>query len=292
MLGDAVEYPARGEDAPTTILVGGLLPLLALLVGVVGLLLAVTVVGLAVLPFAVVPGLALRGYYVAVLRTAGSGEPDPPRFRNWRRLFGDGLRHFGITVVYAIPLVVLFGLFLAVVAAGGRVASAAAEVAVTLAAVVSGGLAVCYLLAFAYLRPLAIANFAREERLGAAFDLGTIRTAGLSQAYALAWLLAVPVWAVGGALERTLSFVLIGFFVGFYADVVRYALYGRGLRAALGEADPATAAETARGSEEATPRSVPPAALPEIEEPESFAARTRSTDRERGWPDWETDRRE
>lgn len=291
MLGDAVEYPARGEDAPTTILVGGLLPLLALLVGVVGLVLAVAVIGLAVLPLAVVPGLVLRGYYVAVLRAVVSGEPDPPRFRNWRRLFADGLRHFGITVVYAIPLFVLFGLFLVVIAAAGEVASDAAEVAVTLAAVTAGGLAACYLLAFAYVQPLAIANFAREERLGAAFDLGTIRAAGLSKAYALAWLLAALVWVVGGALEGTLSIVLIGFFVGFYADVARYALYGRGLRAALGEADPAPA-ETARGSEGTTPRSVPPAVLPEIEEPESFAARTRSADRERGWPDWETDRRE
>lgn len=292
MLGDALEYPVRGEDAPTTILVGGLLPLLALLVAVVGLVLAVVVVGLAVLPLAVVPGIVLLGYYVAVLRAVGSGEPDPPRFRNWRRLFLDGLRHLAISVVYAIPLVVLVGLFLAVVAAGGEVAGDAAEIGVTLAAVVTGGLAACYLLAFAYVRPLALANFARESRMGAAFELETIRAAGLSKAYALAWLLAALVWFVGATLEGTLSIVLVGFFVGFYADVVRYHLYGRGLRAALGGADSAPSSGTARGSEESPPRSVPRAVLPEIEEYDRFAARTRSIDRERGWPDWETDRRE
>lgn len=290
MLGDALEYPARGEDALTTVLVGGLLPLFAILIGIVGLALSIVVVGLAMLPLAAVPGIALLGYYVAVLRTVGDGEADPPRFREWRRLLLDGLRHLAITAAYAIPLAVLIGLFLAVIAAGGAASGDAAEIAVSLAAVVVGGLAACYLLAFAYVRPLALANFAREGRLRAAFDLGTLRTAGLSRAYALAWLLAAPVWFVGGALEGTFSFVLVGFFVGFYADVVRYYLYGRGLRVAL------DGVERAPPNEEDDPgsvrRPVPRAVFPEFEEPETFVTRTRSVDRERGWADWETDRRE
>lgn len=296
MLGDALEYPARGEDALTTVLVGGLLPLFAILIGFVGLALTVLLVGLAVLPLAIVPGIALLGYYVAVLRAVGSGDPDPPRFRNWKRLLVDGLRHLAITVVYAIPLFVLVGLFLAVVAAGGTATGDAAEVVVALAAVLVGGLAACYLLAFAYVRPLAIANFARESRMRAAFDLGTIRAAGISKAYALAWLLAALVWLVGGALEGALSIVLMGFFVGFYVDVVRYYLYGRGLRTALDEED---VTPTDEGEEEERVpssdrhrRPIPSAALPKIEEPETFVARTRSVDRERGWPDWETDRRD
>lgn len=296
MLGDALEYPARGEDALTTVLVGGLLPILAILIGFVGLVLTILVIGLAMLPLAVVPGIVLLGYYVSVLRAVGSGEPDPPRFRDWKRLFVDGLRHLAITVAYAIPLFVLSGLFLAVVAAGGAASGDATEIAIALAAVVVGGLAACYLLAFAYVRPLAIANFAREDRLGAAFDLETIRNAGISRGYALAWLLAAPVWVVGGALEGTLSIVLVGFFVGFYADVVRYYLFGRGLRTALGEEDVTSADEDEdeeRGpSADRDRRPISHRVLPEIEEPETFAARTRSVDRERGWPDWETDRRE
>jgi hypothetical protein len=288
MLGDALEYPTRGEDAPTTILVGGLLPLFAILVGLVGLALAVVLIGFALLPLATVPGIALLGYHVAVLRSVGADEPDPPRFRGWRRLLFDGLRHLAITVVYAIPLVFLVGLFLAVVAAGGAANGDVAEVAVSLAAVLVGGLAACYLLAFAYVRPLAVANFAREDGMRAAFDLGTLRAAGLSRPYALAWLLAAPVWFVGLALEGALSFVLVGFFVGFYADVVRYYLYGRGLRTALAD-EPAPVEEAA---DESAPRSIPRAALPELEEPETYAARVRSVDRERGWADWETDRRE
>lgn len=304
MLGDALEYPARGDDAPTTILVGGLLPLLSILIAVVGTALAVVIVGLVVLPLAVVPGIVLRGYRVAVLRAVGSDEPEPPRFRNWRRLFADGLRHLAITVVYAIPVAVPVGLFLGIVFAGGGADSAAAEALVALAAVASGALAVCGLLGFAYLRPLAIANFARENELRAAFDRGAIRTAALSRAYAAAWLLAAVVWLVGATLEGAFSVVLVGLFVGFYADVAGCYLYGRGLRTALDAPEGIESAdetdradERERGDENASEfesdrRPVPPSALPAIEEYETFAARVETIDRERGWTDWETDRSE
>ena len=301
MLGDALEYPVRGEDAPTTILVGGLLPLLSVMIAFVGVALAIVVIGLAVLPLALVPGIVLLGYYVAVLRAVTAGDPTPPRFRDWRRLFVDGLRFLGITVVYAIPALVLFGLFLGVVAASGTTTADLAAVAVAAAAVVIGGLAVCYLLAFTYVRPLALANFARQDRFGAAFDLETVRIAGGSSAYALAWLLATVVWLVGATLESSLSVVLIGFFVGFYADVVRYYLYGRGLRTALEGADTTddgeqTADTDGEGENESErdreERPTPRAVFPEIEEPETFAARTRSVDHDRGWTDWETEQRE
>lgn len=320
MLGDAIEYPARGEDALTTVLVGGLLPILAILIGVVGTALAIVLIGLVILPFAVVPGVVLLGYYVAVLRAVTAGESDPPRFRDWGRLFLDGLRYLAISLAYALPLLVLIGLFLGIVAAGGAVAgdaTTAVEIAVTVAAVLVGGLAVCYLLAFAYLRPLAIANFAREGRLRAAFDVGILRRAGLSKPYAIAWFLAILVWFVGATLEGSLSFVLVGFFVGFYAAVVRQYLYGRGLRVALGEgeapayvdADREDVGETERevGTETgpgigadgdlttSEPRPVPETVLPVFEEPERYAAREgsgESADRERGWTDWESERRE
>jgi hypothetical protein len=323
MLGDAIEYPARGEDALTTVLVGGLLPILAILIAMVGTALAIVLIGLVILPFAVVPGIVLLGYYVAVLRAVTAGESDPPRFRDWGRLFVDGLRYLAISLAYALPLLVLIGLFFGVVAAGGAVAgdaTTAVEIAVTVAAVLVGGLAVCYLLAFAYLRPLAIANFAREGRLRAAFDVGILRRACLSKPYAIAWFLAILVWLVGATLEGALSFVLVGFFVGFYAAVARQYLYGRGLRTALGEGattsvdadedmDREAVGDTERevgtetgagiGTDDDTadlePRPLPREVLPVFEEPERYAAREgsgESADRERGWTDWKSERRE
>lgn len=306
MLGDAIEYPARGEDAFTTVLVGGLLPVLATLIGLVGLALSVVLIGLAILPLALVPGLALFGYYVAVLRGVTAGEPDPPRFRNWQRLLLDGFRFVAVSVAYAVPFVLLTGGFVAVVAASeAAVGDPVAETIAAVGAAVTALLAAGSLLAYAYLQPLALANLAREDRLGAAFDLGTLREAGLSKAYAVAWLLGAVVWFVGGAIEGTLWIVLVGLFAGFYADVVRYYLYGRGLRRALGVAvEPEPATGPSRNARDADPTtiSVPaterPAApaesfdegtVPRIEEPGEFATRTGERDRERGWSDWETD---
>ncbi len=299
MLGDAIEYPARGEDAVTRVLVGGLLPVLGGLIAITGLALSVVLIGFALLPFALLPGLALLGYYVAVLRRVAAGDPNPPRFREWKRLLADGVRFLVVSVAYALPFFVFSGSFLAVVAAsevtiGNPTAETVAAVGAALLALLAAG----SLFTYAYLQPPALANLAREGGLRAAFDLGTLREAGLSRTYALAWLLALLVWLVGGALEGTLWIVLVGLFVGFYANVARYYLYGRGLRRALSESDrPARA----RAEDAAPPEPFVPATermtgfeegtIPRIEEPLAFATRTGKRDRERGWTDWESDER-
>lgn len=297
MLGDAIEYPARGEDALTTVLVGGLLPVLATMIGIVGLALSVVLVGLAVLPLALLPGLALFGYYVAVLRRVTAGDPDPPRFHDWKRLLVDGVRFVAVSVAYAVPFVLFSGAFLAVLAASeSTVGAPIAETVAAVGAAVTALLAAGSLLAYTYLQPLALANLAREGGLRAAFDLSTLRKAGLSRAYGVAWLLGALVWIVGGALEGALWIVVVGLFVGFYADVARYYLYGRGLRRALSEPSEGDRA----GPEERKRQDQTPAidgvtdrfergTLPRIEEPDTFATRTGKRDHERGWPDWESE---
>ncbi|MEM4782247.1 MAG: hypothetical protein QXG03_11905, partial [Halalkalicoccus sp.] len=107
--------------------------------------------------------------------------------------------------------------------------------------------------------------------------------------------LAALVWVVGGALEGTLWIVLIGLFVGFYADVVRYYLYGRGLREALSgpteavpEATITTASDEFVPATERMASAFAPETIPRIEEPAEFEIRTGGRDRERGWPDWDS----
>ncbi|KYH26667.1 hypothetical protein HAPAU_17670 [Halalkalicoccus paucihalophilus] len=297
MLGDAIEYPARGEDALTTILVGGLLPVLSAMIGFAGLALSVVLVGLALLPLALLPGLALFGYYVAVLRGVTAGGPDPPRFRDWKRLLTDGVWFVAVSVAYAVPFVLLSGAFLAVLAASeSAVGNPVAEAVAAVGAALTALLAACSLLAYTYLQPLALANLAREGGLRAAFDLDTIRKAGISRSYAAAWLLGVLVWIVGGALQGTLWILVVGPFVGFYADVARYYLYGRGLRRAL-----SNSSTDGRTHPEGRERTDPApavdqladpfkrATIPRIETPDEFATRTGKRDHERGWPDWESE---
>lgn len=295
MLGDAIGYPARDENPLATVLIGGLLALLSVLLGIVGMALAVVVVGLLVLPLALVPAIVLWGYYVAVLRAVTDGDPEPPRFREWRRLFGDGLRYLAVTAVYALPVAALWGLFLGIVAASETVAgSETATVAVTVAAVVVGAIACASLFAVAYLRPLALANLAREDSLRAAFDPGALRTGGLSRAYAVAWATAAVIRLVAWGLQGSLAIVLAGFFLGFYADVARYYCYGRGLLTALEGTPPERAADVDAEPEPGSDRdgdpgrSIDPTVLPVLEDREAYLARTRAVDEKRGWPDWDT----
>lgn len=300
MLGDAIEYPARGEDALTTILVGGLLPVLSVLIGLVGLALSILLIGLAILPLALLPGLALFGYYMAVLRGAVTGDPDPPRFREWKRLVGDGGRFVAISLAYAIPVLVLVAIFFVVVAASeATVGDPTAETVAAVGAAITALCAVGYLLVFAYLQPLALANVARTGRLRSGFDVEILRKAGLSKAYAIAWVLAALVWFVGGALEGALWIVLIGLFIGFYADIVRYYLYGRGLRQALHPNEYQESVE--REHREPVDRFVPATerlaepldrkTIPRIEDLTTFETRTGRLDHERGWPDWKSEKR-
>lgn len=308
MLGDAIEYPTRGDDAIATILVGGFLPMLAGFVGLIGLVLSVVVVGLFVLPFAVVPVVFLVGYYVSVLRSASAGEETPPTFANWTDLFVDGLAAILIAAVYAVPLIA-FGLLLALVLGVGTISSGETlrEVGITGAAVVGGGALALYGLALAYVVPIAWTRYAREGEAAAAFRLGEIRSIALRREYAVAWGLAFVVGLVGKAVARALYPLLIGFFVKFYVEVVTHRLYGRG--AALATAgDTGTEEAVAPAESHQESPSVPAAdgfrwagesveVDPSLERPGSDRGeRSTSAEREResdarddrdGWPDWD-----
>ena len=223
MLSDALSFPRGGDDWLSTLLVGGIL---------------------TVLSFLILPGFVLQGYLVRVLGHAARGERTPPSFTQWGSLLVDGLKVFVVNLVYGLVVLIPFalllgGLFIAVPGEPVPVAPGATPsppsggagglvVLVVLVAVV----AVAGLL-LAYLLPAALANFAIEGNLGAAFALRTIASGAFTGDYAVAWLLALVVGIVGGLVGSALSAVVVGFFVLFYVQVVLYYLVGRGFAAGL-----------------------------------------------------------
>ncbi|WP_129116516.1 DUF4013 domain-containing protein [Halegenticoccus tardaugens] len=218
MFREALRYPLRGDDAVETLLVGGGLHLLA-----------------AFLP--VVPLVFVAGYLVRVLahastggRDALRGATDPPTFDDWRRLGRDGLAAVGIAAAYLlVPTVVLL------VTVGGAVTRAGETGdlgAAATAGVLAGGTVTLFVaLAFAYLLPAALANYAVERRLRAAFELRTIRRAAIDADYFVAWWAGVAVATVAAAVAAPLTPVVIGFFLAFYAEVLAAAVWGRGVAA-------------------------------------------------------------
>ena len=235
MLRAALSYPTRNPDGPRSVLIGGGLVFLASVFGATSLLEGpVSLVALV----GVLPWLALRGYYVRVLRTSiGRDRPTPPPMADGGRLLRDGAVAVGISAAYLLPGAVVLGPLVYARAVGTDVGTLYAEVGLqaVLADVVLSAtgflalLAAMYLLGALYATPVAVARFAYEDRLGAAFELRRIVDGALTEDYAVAWAAALLLQVLLFPIAYVLRAAIVGFFFHFVVAVaVRYC-YARGV---------------------------------------------------------------
>ena len=216
MIQDALEYPRTGDDWTKTVLIGGILSILGVLV---------------------VPTVLVLGYLVRVLERTMHGDDQPPKFDEWSDMFVDGVKAFAITLAYglvpaAVGAAVVVGGVLSFSAVGGAGAGGAAASGVGVAVVVVGGLLALVLgLLAAYVVPAAIAAFAETGRIGSAFSVAALRPALTSGTYATAWVVAFAVVVGAGLVAGALNAIpvigfVVGGFVGFYAGVAAYYVVG------------------------------------------------------------------
>src|SRR6056297_179725 len=174
-----VTYPMESDDWFVTVLIGTVLTLLSVFI---------------------IPGILMYGYLVRVLRAGMDDAPEPPAFGDWGSLFVEGLVAAVILFVYQlIPLVVFavtVGGSLAAIATGSRVGAGVGM------AGLFGGLALSVVLAlvFSYVGLVGVANYAREGRIGAGFDVGVIIDVGTDGAYAIPWAVGVLVLIVASVV--------------------------------------------------------------------------------------------
>ncbi|MEF8780877.1 MAG: DUF4013 domain-containing protein [Haloferacaceae archaeon] len=204
MFGEAISYPRSNDDWLPTIAIGGIL---------------------LILQFLIVPVIVVQGYYVRVLRGVSRGESEAPSFTDWGDLLVDGLRllvvGLGYGLLIGIPAVVLSAI------AGGGAAAIGGEGGGAIAVLVSLVVFV-FSLVVSYVIPAAMANFATEDSIAAAFDFGTLREIVTTAEYARGILFGVLVAIVGGLVGALLSVVLIGIFVLFYVQIGVYYCFARG----------------------------------------------------------------
>lgn len=212
-----LRYPTRRDDWVKTVLIGGALSLLS---------------------FLVIPAVLVSGYVLAVIRTNAEGGDSPPAFEGWGELFVDGLKVWVVGIVYAIVPAALgamvFGGAAASIATGSDVGLALG----LLGAGIGGLVLLAIALVFYYFLPASLANLAVTGRIGAAFDVDTIRPVVTSRAYAVPWLWALGVLIVGGAVANAIGIIpLLGWIAGavllFYVEVLLGALWGTGFADAL-----------------------------------------------------------
>jgi hypothetical protein len=226
MLSDALRYPANGDGWVRTILVGGLLSILSVLV---------------------VPAFFVQGYYVRVLHGVTNDDPEPPRFDGWVGLLVDGLKLLVLNVLVLVALIAVQAFVALGLGTGSFLADTTGATDPSIAAGALGVVGVVVLvgaiLLLSYVVPAMFANFARENSLAAAFHASTVLSGALTREYLIAWVLAVTVGLVLGFVASLLSLLIVGIFGLFYVQVVTYYLFGRGFAEGLdvgGTADAVT----------------------------------------------------
>ncbi|VTT85527.1 unknown [Halorubrum sp. DM2] len=255
MLTAAATALKRSDDAAGTVLVGGVVSLLAWVLTPLWLggVLFVSPVFLVVAPVALAPWLVARGYFVRVTRgavDAGTAADAPPLVA-WGELVRDGLKSALLSAALLAPLAgglaVGVGVVAALVAGPVDPASVAAAVESALgpngpaavaavAGVAVAALVGAYLLAFAYVRPAALAVFATTGQLRSGLNPRRVAGVAATGPYATGWTLGVATLAVGFAVAAPAIPLVVGVALAFAVRVVAHGLYGRGAgRAMAGE---------------------------------------------------------
>jgi hypothetical protein len=223
MLREALDFPTSGDRGSAALLVGSVLLLLS-----VGFLAAGAILPL-LLAVALAFQVALRGYYVRVLRvTAADRAPVAPSFGDVSSLLRDGLVAVAVAVAYFLPALLLFA-----VAAGGNLASAVQnplqlrDPTTIAAAETVGGLAALLGLFAAlgafYLVPGAVTLYAHEGRVRSAFDLRTVFRGTVSEDYAVGWVITLVLQGLLFPVVALLYSLAVGVFLHFFLAVsVRY----------------------------------------------------------------------
>ncbi len=203
MLSDALSYPQSG-DGWRSVVIGGLL---------------------MVFNWLLLPAFIVWGYYVRVLRGAALEEDEAPRFEDGGELLADGFKSFLIFLGYIFLPLLLVGVLV------GSTAAIGGENGGVVLSLLVGLLGMVFMLGMVYLFPVAMTTFALTDRLGAAFEVGTIVRSAFTGDYAVGVLLTVVLRAgVGMAIGMVMYIVQIVF--GF---IFVFGMFGF----AGGEADPA-----------------------------------------------------
>jgi hypothetical protein len=242
----ALRYAFRGDGTLRRFAIGGGVPSLLNVAYLVPALAALVVPELALLYLPLVAvqlgvGVVLTGYVLRVAERTLDGESEPPAFRDWGELVGDGLRGFGVVLAYQVPLVVAsavaFGLmFLAFAGASsvGESAGAGLGVLGVLVMLVAMLVTMAYSLVMGYLLPISLVSYAASGELSAAFDVETVKPVALSEEYAIPWLIVAGVYMAVASVMSVLTSLLVGYLlvpllplVYFYVGVTAMFMFAQ-----------------------------------------------------------------
>lgn len=165
------------------------------------------------------------GYILQCGKSSLKGNDKLPEWQHWGDLFVKGLLVFALTIIYAIPLIIL-GLIFGGTALMGLITGKTAGIAAALAGLgifaLIGGL---YGLLLVYILPAAILNYAKHDSFGAGLHFGEVFSRAFTGKYFVQWIVAFLVSFVMMFVAGLISVIPIvgwlvaaatGFFVGVF----------------------------------------------------------------------------
>ncbi|ELY85712.1 DUF4013 domain-containing protein [Natrialba taiwanensis] len=238
-LSGALRYPLRGERSMDLFVVGGLLGLVTVIAGQLGVTMGTSQPLLAVsfLVTSMGAATALLGYLLRVFETTVDGGEIPPPFRPLGSTLRRGCRLAVLSAGYAILLVAVFAVVLAVFT---RLPfSAAVGFAGSMVFFLLSTTTLVTVLAIGYTYSIAVGRIAEGTTLLEAIDIRLQRPVLVDGSYAIAWLIAflivVPGWGfLAAAFSRRTIFGVIAVFLALYAHLVSVRVLARGYRSATG----------------------------------------------------------
>jgi hypothetical protein len=207
----------------------------------IGILVAGLVLSWLIVP-AILAGLLLSGYALEITRRVIRGEVEVlPAWEDWGQLLIDGLQVAVIGVVYALPMIIMS----ACVGAPLQWLSEGSEVASGFFGFAVGCVNFLWAIVLSLVLPAAIAKFAAEGELAAAFQFGDV-IALVRDNLATYVITAVMVWVTGIIASLGLLLCFIGvFFTAVYAQLVNGYLYGQAYLEATGNTPQVISGEAA-----------------------------------------------
>ena len=196
-----------------------------------GILFAGVLLSWLVIP-AILAGILLSGYGLEITRRVIRGESKVlPAWNNWGALLTDGLMVAVIGIVYALPIIVLsfcLGTPIGILADQNEAASSVFSSFL-------GCLNFLWAIVMSFLLPAAIAFYAKEGNLGAAFRFGDILK-WVRDHFTTYLITAVIAWVASIVSGLGLLVCLVGIlFTAPYATFVTSYLYGQAFAYASGQ---------------------------------------------------------
>ncbi len=180
---------------------------------------------------AILAGIMLSGYSLEITRRVIRGDADVlPAWDDWGQFLVDGLMVTIITVVYALPIIILglcVGIPASLIADSRAVSLSAGEAYSVFASSSVGCFGLLWAIVMSLLLPAAIGRFAAEGELASAFQLGEVFSL-VRDNLGTYLLTAVMVLATGIMASLGLLLCFVGvLFTSVYAELVSGHLYGQ-----------------------------------------------------------------